>query len=175
MSDYIINGPLTIGDTGQQTQIKGIIKLTDFYGFFARKTGTQAGITTTPTIITTWSASGSPEYNTSGGDFNTTTGVFTVSTTGIYAIDVNVAFTNTASTGERIVEIYNGSTAILQSQFQPSSSTSSIQQCNISGTVTLNAADTISVRIYKTATGSAVITVNASPATWFGVYRLTTQ
>jgi hypothetical protein len=172
MSDYIINGPLTIGDTGQQTQIKGNVKMTDYYGFFSRKTGTQTGITTTPTILTNWSASGSPEYNTTSGDFNTTTGVFTVSTTGLYSIDCNVSFTNTATTGDRILEIYNGSTAILQKSFQSSSSSSSVQQGNISGTITLNSGDTISVRIYRTATGSATITVNASPGTWFGVYRL---
>lgn len=175
MSNYIINGPLTLGDTGQQTEIKGIIKESDFYGFFARKTGTQSGITSTPTIITNWSASTSPEYNSSGGDFNTTTGVFTVSATGLYILDCNVSFTNSASTGDRIVEIYNGTSIILQKQFQPSSSTSSVQQCNISGTVTLNVGNTISVRIYRTATGSSSITVQATPGTWFGAYRLTTQ
>lgn len=175
MSDYIINGPIILGDTGQQTEIKGTIKETDFYGFFARKTGTQGGITTTPTIITNWSASTSPEYNTSSGNFNTTTGVFTVTATGIYSIDCNISFLNTATTGDRIVEIYNGTTAILRKQFQSSSSSASIQQCNITGTVTLNSGDAISVRIYRTATGTATITVQTTPGTWFGIYRLTIQ
>lgn len=175
MSDYIINGPIILGDTGQQTEIKGIIKQTDFYGFFARKTGTQSGITTTPTIITNWSASTSPEYDTTSGDFNTTTGKFTVTMTGLYAIDCNVSFTNSAATGDRIVEIYNGSTIILRKQFQPSSSTASNQQCNISGIVTLNSGDVISIRIYRTSTGSSTITVQASQGTWFGAYRISTQ
>lgn len=175
MSDYIINGPIIVGDTGQQTEIKGIVKETDFYGFFARKTGTLAGITTTPTIITNWSISTSPEYDTTAGAFNTTTGVFTVSISGIYILDCNVSFTNTAATGDRIVEIYNGTSIILQKQFQPSSSTASIQDCDITGTVKLNAGDAISVRIYRTSTGTSSITVQASPRTWFSVYRLTTQ
>ncbi len=70
-------------------------------GFLAGKTGSDTFVNT-PLQIQNWTVSSptvglsaNPFYNTSG-NFNTTTGVYTAPTTGVYALDAYIEYSNTS-------------------------------------------------------------------------------
>ena len=141
-------------------------------GFSARKTGTQGSIVGTPVVITTWSVGMGIEYDTTGGDFVPATGIFTAGAAGTYKIDVDVAFTQTANNGSRVLDLFlNGTTVIFQKTFQPSGGNNTTQNASISSQLSLAMNDTLSVRLYRSS-GNSTLTVQASPETWWAMTKL---
>lgn len=141
------------------------------YGFLARKTGTQAGISSA-TTVTTWSTSSNPEYDTTSGAFVGATGLYTVSDTGYYTINAAVQLTQSSNAGAHTMTIVSDPAGVPTTLFtrtvQAAASNSQPTVLSICTNANLTAATVLAVQV---STSSGTITVAATPATWFGVVR----
>ena len=180
--DIVYAGPsanilanLPIGSTGQVlTVVSGAPAWTfsgeaSTYGFLGLMTATQTVVSGSPVVLTGWTTSGDPAYDTTAGDFNSTTGVFTVSASGHYQLNVEVSFLGSSNAGTRTLDLFNGTTAVLVRTIQPTGDNSITNVISICANMNLTATATYSVRL---TTSNGTMTVQSTPQTFFGISRL---
>jgi len=138
-------------------------------GFSARKSGTQIGINTTPSIITGWSVGPAPEYDTTSA-FVVGTGIFTAAIAAKYSVGLGVAFTNNNNSGMRIIALRVNGIEAFKREFQPTSNAAPVQNSTISTQLALSVSDTVDCVAYRTLPGT--MDILASPGTWFSLTQL---
>lgn len=173
------NGLMTrraIGTAGQVLTVVGGVPdwatpTTIEEGFSARKTGTQVlTIPFTDAVVTNWSTGTAPEYDTTGGDFNSTTGVYTASLAGTVNVRAGISLLSNRNNGTRSLSIrYNGTNSFTMTA-QPSANNSIPTFLHASTNLNLAATDTVDIVINSSANGGTS-TVQASPNSWFSISK----
>lgn len=139
----------------------------------------------TPVILTNWSTSTSPFYDSTSGGFSAATGVFTnPNAIGKYNISASVSFTETSNSGYRILQVIvtpnaGSATVALQRAQESQSATSLPSSINISGLLKLATGDTVKIQLFSTSSGTttaiANVAANVSSATWWNMALVSTS
>lgn len=113
--------------------------------------------TDTPTVVPNWSDATTGSYQTAGLPIDTTTGIATAGVSGKYAFSVVLNYANSGAsgnTGSRTLELFVNAAVVRSVTTQPTGSEAIDQVISMSGDILLTAADTISVRFYRSDAGT---------------------
>lgn len=142
-------------------------------GFTARKDVLPALTTAAPftdVVIDDWVTATAPEFDTTGGEFVASTGIYTAVSGGTVNARCGVTMSSTANSGSRSVSLaFNGAAAFTATAQAAANGTIPVY-LTVGASMSLVATDTVSVIHSSTATsGSSTVVPGAS--TWFSITK----
>lgn len=160
-TDLVISSNATSGVTGFSAMKNGI------------QTFTYVGPNPVGGVITQWSNSGANNFDTSGGSFNTTTGIFTVPANGIYGISATVSIApNTNQNAYYLVVMVNGVATSYRTMDQPASNVGLVTTLRLNTNAFFSLGDTVELVVTENvAVVGSSFTVSTTPDTWFSILR----
>ena len=164
--------------------ITGFTSSTSISVFPSNTVGAGTSYTITfgvPVVLTNWNTGTLPFFDSTGGGFVASTGIFTnPNAIGKYILNVQVAYIESNNNGYRYLQVLrNNTTVVLQSIVQATADISIPRTLTVHSAIELTTNDTIRIQFCSTSTGtSTVIAANAATGTattwWSMVLQATT-
>lgn len=139
---------------------------TEALGFAAARGGYT--VPTSDWFSLTASPGAGLEWESPTGNFNTSTGVYTIPVAGIWHVYGTASFGGWSATAHKLIGVYNGALTVEYVRGSAEINSTGAQGATVSVPINLAVNDTIVFRIWQD--NGAAQTMAASPSTFFGCY-----